>query len=202
MKHTIILFSLLTILSCTESNIIDSDIIENQQTEIYNTDKSDFLNKTGYVELIINKASGKEWKDHYISVTAKLKDHELLNQYRLNAVTNMIDRSDFLSTIQKSDADFLMKMFNDFQTKGSLETKHLMLNKLAEFFPKERILKLRSAAYPGGVEYQKRYTDKLKNYIEKTLDSEGEYWREQTVQSYQNRVDDANNFLHYFEPNS
>ncbi len=93
-------------------------------------------------------------------------------------------------------------MFNDFQTKGSLETKHLMLNKLAEFFPKERILKLRSAAYPGGVEYQKRYTDKLKNYIEKTLDSEGEYWREQTVQSYQNRVDDANNFLHYFEPNS
>ena len=202
MKFTLILSFLCILFSCSDSSNIDNDIQENQQSEIYNTYKSDFLNQTGYVDLIINKASGKEWKDHYIKVTEELKDHELLNQYRLNAVTNMIDRSDFLSTIQKSDSEFLMEMYNNFQTKGSLETKHLMLNKLAEFFPSEVISELRQASYPGGVEYQAKFIEKLEGYKSRTANDAGEYWRELTVQSYQSKVDDANNFLHYFEANS
>ena len=198
MKHTVILFALLAFTSCSDSNIVE--IVE--KTEINNLDVSEFTNLTGYVDLIGNHASGEEWKEHYITTTEKYKDHKYLNQYRLNAVTNMIDRSDFLSTIQKSDSEFLMEMYNNFQTKGSLETKHLMLNKLAEFFPSEVISELRHASYPGGVEYQAKFIKKLEGYKSRTANDAGEYWRELTVQSYQSKVDDANNFLHYFEANS
>ena len=87
MKHTIILLFLSVLISCSESDNIDSNIQPSQQTEIFNIDKSTFLNQTGYVDLIINKASGEEWKDHYIKTSSELKGHKFLNQYRLNSET-------------------------------------------------------------------------------------------------------------------
>ncbi len=196
MKYTVILLALLAFTSCSDSNIVELT----EAKEINNLDVSEFTNQTGYVDLIANHASGEEWKEHYILTTEKYKDHKYLNQYRLNAVTNMIERSDFLSTIEKADADFLMEMYTNFHTKGSLETKHLVLNKLAEFFPSETISKLRYASYSGGLEYQAKFIKKLEDYKSRTANDAGEYWRELTVQSYQSKVDDADNFLKFFDP--
>ena len=196
MKYTVILLALLAFTSCSDSNIVELT----EAKEINNLDVSEFTNQTGYVDLIANHASGEEWKEHYILTTEKYKDHKYLNQYRLNAATNMIERSDFLSTIEKADADFLMEMYTNFHTKGSLETKHLMLNKLAEFFPSETISKLRYASYSGGLEYQAKFIKKLEDYKSRTANDAGEYWRELTIQSYQSKVDDADNFLKFFDP--
>ena len=199
MKHIIILLCLFTLGSCSDSNNL---VEKTQQGEILNLDKSDFVNQTGYVQLILDKASAQEWKDHYIKTTTENEGHEFLNQYRLNAITNMIERSDFLFTVKENDAQFLMKMYTDYDTKGGLEIKHLMLNKLSEFYPDEEITSLRNEAYKKGLQYQEKFKIKLEEYKKRTKADEGQDWRDMTVESYQAKVDDANNFLHFFEPNS
>lgn len=189
------------ITSCAETNVVEDSLIDSKVATFQN-ERQDFLHSTGYVEMIANNFNGDDWKANYIKTTSENANHEFLNQYRLNVVDYMVRNTDFLSNIAENEAQFLMDMYNDFQTKGSLEAKHLMLVKLSDFFPKETITELRTNAYVSGLEYKDFVEGRLQSFIEATQGKTLTKLDELTLKAKQNRVDDANNFIGKFAPSS
>lgn len=193
MKQLIFILLAIFLVACSDATV-KNDVLAEIESPTFQDERQNFLHSTGYVDLIGSKATSEEFKSNYIEVTNHYdKGHEYLNQYRLNVINHMVAKTDFLD--KENDYEFLMSMYTDFQTIGGLETKYLLLNKLAEHYPATLIDDLRSLAYEHGLEYQKDVTERLISYEDYIVGKDLTDLEKMTLEVKQKRVNDAKVFL-------
>ena len=148
----------------------------------------------------IDKHDARPWMDNYKAITSQYEESRKLKGYRLLITENMVKHTDFLDRIDQSSADFLLEVYKGFKTKGSLQSKHEMLLKLAEFYPNHMIKNLRTEAYDLGLQAKIEFADKL-NHLDKEYQGieNLEFWQEYHWKTAKDRVQETKTFLPYFK---
>ena len=193
--------------SCSELNQEQqSNNIEKNDAELF----KDFVHESGLQDLIISQVQSnmsdrdpQPWIDNYKATVFQYEESRKLNGYRLMSTVHMIRHTDFLEKISKDNADFLLEVYKGFKTKGSLESKHKMLVKLAEYYPESMIQELRSEAYEQAIVAEAELNEKLSKL---NLQYEGltslDIWQEVHWQDAKDRVEETKNYMTYFSPKS
>ncbi|MGA0258309.1 MAG: hypothetical protein ACO3MG_10760 [Saprospiraceae bacterium] len=197
MKQILSVFCLLFLISsCTEP---DNNVIQySTNDQSYQDDRQEFLQSTGYIEMVPTNSNGEDWKQNYIKTCESYPDHEFLFQYKLNVINHMVRKTDFLNSIDNTDSELLLDMYNDFKTVGGLETKYLLLNKLSEFYPQDMIQQLSLEAYKNGLINKEQVEKSLHLFIENMKNKPYTKLDELTLKIKQERVEESNKFLPLF----
>ncbi len=193
--------------SCSELNQEQqSNNIEKNDAELF----KDFVHESGLQDLIISQVQSnmtdrdaKPWIENYKATVFQYEESRKLNGYRLMSTVHMIRQTDFLEKINEGNADFLLEVYKGFMTKGSLESKHKMLVKLAEYYPENLIKEFRSEAYVQALEAEVELGDKLARLSSQYEGlPELDIWQKVHWQEAKDKVEETKNFKKYFSSES
>lgn len=209
MKYISFLFATLFIVSCSNEHIQEQVVTDVNLGK----DRQNFIEEVGLWDLIVSqvqdmnhgieRSDAQPWIENYKSTIFNHPESEYLGIYYLTITKHMIKYTDFLDIINQDNAKFLMEVYNSFDTRFELGSKHKMLVKLAEYYPESAIQKLRDEAYTRAINVQEILDERLNQLNQEYKDLGSlNLWQETRLIEAKERVEELRMYLPYFEPAS
>lgn len=188
-------------LSCSpKTEDITPEVVLNPQSERLSWVESmrSIKSNIGYFELLLDQpsyGSAAKWKELRDRVITEYHGSPYLRQLEVDIIQHLITQTDFLTTSREKDVEYVLGLFEHFDTKGGIKAKYDMLQFLKKHLPGETIKNMTQTAYDQGKEYRVHLDESLSKFTSQTQFQKLSFEDELALKSITNNIEEVEQYL-------